>query len=88
MYLLCLHNYTCFISARNEYNIHIENPEVEDSIVEDSIVFELTPQNEQVTLVLTAESDDRAVEASKGFLLIASLINGNLLENEFFYNHW
>ena len=71
-------------TAMNDYSIQIEDPEVENSIVEDSIVFQLTPQNEQVTLILTAESDGRAVEGSKGFLLMASLINGNLLENEFF----
>ena len=70
---------TWFLADSSEYSVQSG-----DSLTNDSIVFRLT---EQPTVVLTAESDDIAVETPQGFELRASLYSGigpPQLEFEFF----
>ena len=73
---------TWFLAGSSGYSVQSG-----DSLTNDSIIFRLTSKNEQLTVVLTAESDDIAVETPQGFELRASIYAGfgaPQLENEFF----
>ena len=69
---------TWFLAGSSGYSVQSG-----DSITNDSIVFRLTSQNDKFAVVMTAESDDVAIEPPMGFHLMASLESGLLLENEY-----
>ena len=70
---------TWFLAGSSGYSVQSE-----DSLTNDSIIFRITSDNEQPTVVLTAESDDIAVETPQGFELRASIAVGDQLENDLF----
>ena len=74
---------TWFLAGSSGYSVQSG-----DSLTNDSILFRLTSDNEQPAVVLTAESDDIAVETPQGFELMASIIvvgiSSPQLGNEFF----
>ena len=69
---------TWFFAGSSGYSVQSE-----DTLTNDSIVFRLTSQNDKFTVIITAESDDVAIEIPMGFHLMASLESGLLLENEY-----